>query len=171
LHIVEVNSNNIEEFSNVLLEAAEWLEAKGQGMWKPEKIEPKELLKQYSMNEMKLCYHKGELIGVFVLQWQDLLFWPEVKDNSSGFFHKLAIKRKYNSMGYGKRLVELAENTCRDKGAKSLKLNCGTMRPKLRGFYESLGFEMVDRVFIDNRDQIRYEKKLILNNQISSIRE
>ena len=156
-----MNANNIEEFSNVLLEAAEWLESKGLVMWNPKKMISKELLKQYSINEMKLCYDNNELIGVYVLQWNDSLFWPEVKENTSGFLHKLAIRRKYSSMGYGKKIVESAETICRNKKIESLKLNCGTKRPQLRSFYESLGFQMSDRVFIDNRDQIRYEKKLI----------
>lgn len=160
MKLIEVNANNIEEFANVLLEAAEWLQSKGELMWKPEKINAEELLKQYSLNEMNLCYDNDELIGVFILQWKDSLFWPEIEGATSGFLHKLAIKRKYTSMGYGKKLVLLAEELCKDNGIETLKLNCGAKRPKLRNFYESLGFQMVDRVFIDNRDQVRYEKKL-----------
>ncbi|NRY14304.1 hypothetical protein DE162_003063 [Clostridium beijerinckii] len=49
---------------------------------------------------------------------------------------------------------------CKEHSVKWLRLNCGTFRDRLRNFYESNGFKMVDRVFIDNRDQIRYEKFL-----------
>jgi GNAT superfamily N-acetyltransferase len=72
----------------------------------------------------------------------------------------LAVYNEYKGKNYGYKLIESAELLCKEKGIEWLRLNCGTSRPRPRNFYENAGFEMLDRVFIDNRDQIRYQKSL-----------
>lgn len=160
MEIVSANAKTIEQFSKVLVEAALWLESEGQLMWKANDLTSKELLRKYSIDEMKLCYQNDKLIGVFILQWLDQLFWPDINEKESGFLHKLAVCKEYRKLGNGNKLVDSAELICRDHNVGWIRLNCGTFRPRLRNFYESVGFQMVDRVFVDNRDQIRYEKNL-----------
>lgn len=158
MDIVNVNENNIEIFSKVLIESAIWLDSIGQSMWKVNDLTVDKLLQKYDIEDMKMCYHNGNLFGVYVLQWHDPLFWTNLKRNESGILHKLAVCREYSKNGYGKKLIESAELLCKSRNVNWIRLNCGTFRPRLRNFYESAGFKMVDRVFIDNRDQIRYEK-------------
>jgi N-acetylglutamate synthase and related acetyltransferases len=161
MEIVTANEKSVEIFAGVLIEAAEWLNLYGNPMWKVRDLTAEELLKKYSLNEMKLCYDDGKLIGVYVLQWHDPLFWPEMGCNDSGYLHKLAVRSEYKGRKYGNKLIQSAELICRENNKRWLRLNCGTLRPRLRNFYGNAGFEMVDRVFIDNRDQIRYQKKLV----------
>ncbi len=160
MKVINATNESLEIFSKVLMDAAVWLNSLNEPMWKVHDLTVQELLKKYAMDEMKLCYENGELLGVYVLQWYDPLFWGNLKENESGILHKLAVCREHVKKGYGSKLIESAELNCKDRGIKCLRLNCGTFRPKLRNFYESNGFKMVDRVFIDNRDQIRYEKFL-----------
>ncbi|WP_238882873.1 GNAT family N-acetyltransferase [Clostridium sp. YIM B02551] len=160
MEVVNVNKNNIDTFSKVLIEAAKWLNSINEPMWKIEDLTTEKLLEQYDISEMKLCYENGDLIGVYILQWYDSLFWSELKKMESGVLHKISVCRDYSKKGYGKKIVESAELLCKEYGVTSLRLNCGTSRPKLRKFYEDIGFKMVDRVFIDNRDQIRYLKSI-----------
>jgi GNAT superfamily N-acetyltransferase len=160
LDIVNVTEENIEIFSKVLMEAALWLQSVDEPMWKTKDLTAEELLKKYDINDMKMGYENGSLIGVYVLQWQDPLFWEDIRKDESGFLHKFALSRECVKKGYGNKLIESAALLCREHGVNCLRLNCGTFRPKLRGFYESNGFRMVDRVFTDNRDQIRYERYL-----------
>lgn len=131
MNVMTVNEDNVEIFSKVLIEASEWLNS------------------------------TGNLIGVYVIQWYDPLFWSELKENESGFLHKLAVSRKYSGKGYGTKLIQAAELLCKEQNIEWLRLNCGTFRPRLRNFYEGTGFKMLDRVFVDNRDQIRYIKKVV----------
>ena len=158
MEIVNGSNENIELFSKVLIESAEWLDSIGQSMWKVNDLTVDKLLEIYAIEDMKLCYDNGNLIGVYVLQWHDPLFWASLKKNESGILHKLAVRQEYHKNGYGKKLIESAELLCKKRNVKWLRLNCGTFRTGLRNFYEDAGFKMVDRVFIDNRDQIRYEK-------------
>lgn len=130
-------------------------------MWKVSDLSVQKLLEKYRLEEMKLCYDNSKLIGVYIIQLHDPLFWLELKENQSGFLHKLAVCREYREKGYGRKLIRSAELLCKEQNIEWLRLNCGTFRPRLRNFYESAGFKMLDRVFIDNRDQIRYFKKLV----------
>ncbi|MFD1177820.1 GNAT family N-acetyltransferase [Paenibacillus puldeungensis] len=161
MNIVKVNRGNVGIFSRVLIEASEWLNSKGLSMWKANDVSVQALLEKYSMEEMRLCYDDSNLIGVYVIQCYDPLFWSELRKNESGYLHKLAVCREYCGKGFGRKLIYSAEQLCRERGIESLRLNCGTFRPRLRNFYEGAGFKMLDRVFIDNRDQIRYIKKLV----------
>lgn len=162
MEVVNATYESIEIFSKVLNDSAGWLNSINQPMWKYEDITSKELLKKYSIDDMKLCYEKEILIGVYILQWYDPLFWASLQENESGIIHKLAVCREFAGKGYGRKLIQSAELMCKERSIKWLRLNCGTFRDRLRNFYESNGFKMVDRVFIDNRDQIRYEKFLNL---------
>lgn len=161
MNVVTVNEDTVEIFSKVLVEASEWLNSIGQLMWKADDLSVEKLLEKYSLDEMRLCYDNSDIIGVYVIQWYDPLFWSELKANESGFLHKLAVSRKYSEKGYGRKLIQSAEELCKERDIEWLRLNCGTFRPRLRNFYESAGFKMLDRVFVDNRDQIRYLKKLV----------
>lgn len=158
--INSVNSENINLFSQILIESAKWLEARDETMWKENDLTPDELLKRYSINDMRICFEDESPVGVFVLQWYDPLFWADLNKYDSGILHKLAISNKYRGKGYGKKVIEYAEEICKNNNVKSLRLNCGTHRPRLRDFYEEAGFKMVDRVFMDNKDQIRYIKEI-----------
>lgn len=162
MDVVNVTNESLEIFSKVLNDSAKWLNSIQQPMWKCEDITSEQLLNKYSIEDMKLCYDNGKLIGVYVLQWYDPLFWENLQKNESGIIHKLAVCREYGNKGYGSKLIQSAESMCKERNIKWLRLNCGTFRDRLRKFYESNGFKMVDRVFIDNRDQIRYEKFLTI---------
>ncbi|MDF2881651.1 MAG: GCN5-related N-acetyltransferase [Clostridiaceae bacterium] len=158
--VIDVNKRNVELFSSVLMESAQWLDSIEKSMWKVNDLTVDKLLEKYNIEDMKLCYENGDLIGVYVLQWYDPLFWANLKKNETGILHKLAICKKYRKSGYGKKLIESAELLCKNRNVNWIRLNCGTFRPRLRKFYENAGFKAVDRVFIDNRDQIRYEKQI-----------
>jgi GNAT superfamily N-acetyltransferase len=160
MEIITADENSVEIFSDVLIKSAEWLSLIGKPMWKTDDLTVEELLKKYRLQEMKLCYDDENLIGVYVLQWNDPLFWSELENYKSGYLHKLAVCSEYRGRDYGNELIKSAELLCKGNNIEWLRLNCGTFRLRLRNFYEKAGFKMVDRVLIDNRDQIRYEKKL-----------
>ncbi len=166
MEVVNATCENIEIFSRVLKDAAVWLNSVNQPMWKYADITSAALMKQYRVEDMKLCYEQGSLIGVYVLQWHDPLFWASSPENEAGILHKVAVCRQSAKQGYGSKMIESAERICQERKIQCLRLNCGTLRHRLRNFYESNGFKAVDRVFIDNRDQIRYEKFLNQSEQV-----
>lgn len=158
--IRSVDKNNINIFCQVLIESARWLESRNETMWKEADLSPEELLKRYDINDMRIFFEDENPVGVYILQWYDPLFWADLKPKETGILHKLAITDNFRGKGLGRKVIESAEDICRAENVKWLRLNCGTHRPRLRNFYEQAGFKMVDRVFIDNRDQMRYVKEI-----------
>ncbi len=71
---MEVTHESIEIFSNVLRDSAAWLNYINKQMWKLQDLTSEELLKKYSIQDMKLCYENEKLIGAYILQWYDPLF-------------------------------------------------------------------------------------------------
>ncbi len=55
MNVMTVNEDNVEIFSKVLIEAAQWLDSLGQLMWKVSDLSAQKLLEKYSMEEMRLC--------------------------------------------------------------------------------------------------------------------
>ena len=79
MEVVNATQKSIDIFSKVLNDSATWLNSINQPMWKYEDITSEELL----IDDMKLCYEKGNLIGVYILQWYDPLFWANLQKNES----------------------------------------------------------------------------------------
>lgn len=74
MEVVNATHESIEIFSKVLNDSVTWLNSINQPMWNYEDITSEELLKKYRIEDMKLCYEKGNLIRVYILQWHDPLF-------------------------------------------------------------------------------------------------
>src|SRR5690242_16095493 len=100
MEIITADDRSVETFANVLIKSAEWLNLIGKPMWKINDLTVKELLKEYSLDEMKLCYDNEKLVGVYILQWKDPLFWSELEGCKSGYLHKLAVCSEYRGKDY-----------------------------------------------------------------------
>ena len=74
------NDEDLEHFSRILLEAADWLKAKRQQMRTADEIAPRALLEHYDLREMHVGLLSGESVAAMVLQESDEFFWPDVPE-------------------------------------------------------------------------------------------
>ncbi|GAB3772246.1 hypothetical protein GCM10028818_12220 [Spirosoma horti] len=87
---------------NILREVGQWLVDNDRELWNVDKLTAENLLDEYTTNNLYVMYadlNSGagpEPAAVFILQWEDPLYWPEVPANTSGFIHKLAIRRPFS---------------------------------------------------------------------------
>jgi len=58
----------------------------------------------------------------------------------AAYFHRLAVKREYAAKGLGHTLVEWVENKAKAAGKSYLRLNCQFENPRIRRYYEEMGF-------------------------------
>ncbi len=82
-------------------------------------------------------------VGTFTYQLSDLLFWPQIPAGTSAFLHKVAIRRKVAGQGVAAAMVAWAKEQAKAAGLSYLRLDTDFNRPKLRSFYERLGFTCV----------------------------
>jgi len=90
-----------------------------------------ELLERMQKGEFLLaCDRAGELVAsVYV----------EVR-GSRGYFGMLAVDPQRQGNGLGGRMVEAAEEDCREKGCTAMDLTVLSLRPELPPIYRKLGY-------------------------------
>lgn len=146
--------------SAILTEAAAWLIGRGEKLWEPEWLTPEKLRPVAERGELYLAWLEGEPVGTITLQWEDEPFWPDVPAGESAFFHKLAVRRGVAGHGVSRALVGWALEQARAAGKRYLRMDCAAERPKLRAFYESLGFEYHSDWWLGSFHAARYQLEL-----------
>lgn len=94
-----------------------------------------------------------------MLSEQDPLFWPAAGDDSA-YIHKLSVRRRFAGGRVSRQMVAWAHAEAIRLGKTYLRLDCSAERPKLCGFYTSLGFRMVERRMVGPFDEAFFELRL-----------
>ena len=68
-----------------------------------------------------------------------------VRGRRCGRIMALAVSREYRGRGIGRRLMELAEESMIQKGARIFVLGSGSHRNDAQAFYETLGYKFTGR--------------------------
>jgi len=131
--------SDIEAVSSVLTEAALYLESIEQPLWVYNDLVPTRIKDDIYEGLYFIAEVQNEPVGVFKYQLSDKIFWPEIKEGTSGFLHRVAIKRKFASKGISMQMLQWAKRHTKRIGRQFLRLDCA-IRPKLCAVYESAGF-------------------------------
>jgi GNAT superfamily N-acetyltransferase len=140
----------------VMLEAGEWLASCGQPLWNHEELAPRNVVPSPNEGTLFLARLAGRAVGSYVLLFEDPLVWPDVPLGEANYVRKLAIRRSVAGTGISRGLLEHATGKARADGRPFLRLDC-VPRPKLRAFYESLGFCYHSECTVDGSILCRYQ--------------
>ena len=113
--------------SDVLLEAALWLQERGMPLWCDSEVSLESISEDVANGLFFLAEWAGEPAGTIKFQLEDLLFWPDISQEESAFVHRLAIRRQYSGGKVSSALL-------------ALRLDCDASRPRLKAVYENFGF-------------------------------
>ncbi|MCX6214354.1 GNAT family N-acetyltransferase [Spirosoma sp.] len=131
----------------ILREVGQWLADNDRELWQVSTLTAENLLDKYTTGNLYVMYadrKEGtgpEPAAVFILQWIDPLYWPDVPPNTSGFIHKLAIRRPFNGQNLFAAIIDFSRAECLKRGINTLQLETDATRPKLMQFYERYGFQ------------------------------
>lgn len=126
--------------SGILVEAADWLTARGTPMWRADELAAERIDADVVGGQFFVADHGGEAVGVVRFQLTDPRFWPDVPEDESVFVHRLAVRRAYARFGVSTALLIWAADRGAALGRRYLRLDCEASRPRLRAFYERAGF-------------------------------
>jgi ribosomal protein S18 acetylase RimI-like enzyme len=133
-----VTSGDVDEALSVMREAALWCEKAGHPMW------PQSTLTRATLcnpaEEFHVFWREDECAAAMLLSFHDPLFWPEIPPETSGFVHKLCVRRRFAGQACAHQLLEHAANLCQAKLLKALRLDTDANAPRLCALYESCGF-------------------------------
>ena len=135
-----VTQGEVSEALSIMGEAAQWLIRKGSPMWLPD-----DLIRERIQNPPEAFWvlrdgHIG--VATLLLSFEDRFFWPEIPPGSSGFIHKLAVRRAYAGRGMAEVLIAHCVEVCRARNVHALRLDCDAHRQKLCDLYEKCGFTL-----------------------------
>ena len=139
---VNITTGNKEVAIHIMREAAQWSIGIERPLWDLNDLSMDNLINP--PDEFHVMRDGEESIAAMILSFEDRFFWPHIPANTSGFIHKLAVRRKFAGQGYAKQMVEQAKKVCRAKGIHYLRLDCDSHREGLLRLYGDCGFTLVE---------------------------
>ncbi len=146
---ITLTRGEVEECLAVMREAAAWLTQTGRTMWTPDELTRERIANP--AEEFLLLRRDGMPAAAGLLSFYDPYFWPDVPPDTSGFLHKLAVRRAFASQGMAEELIRRAAALCRSRGVRQLRLDCDAARPALCALYERAGFRLLERKTVHTR--------------------
>lgn len=90
----------------------------------------------------------GEVVGyVHIIKFNTLYY------KSMANIQGMVVSKEYQRKGYGKELMNAAENWARERNIEMVRLNSGFVRPEAHEFYRAIGYH-------NEKEQIRFMKQL-----------
>jgi GNAT superfamily N-acetyltransferase len=132
---------DVKLISDILGEAAHWLDQCGMSLWKVGELSPSNMADDINASLFFLAECNGETAGTVKFQLEDLVFWPDVRQEESAFIHRLAVKRAFAGGHVSSFLLQWSVERTRSLGRRYLRLDCEASRPRLRAIYERFGFQ------------------------------
>jgi ribosomal protein S18 acetylase RimI-like enzyme len=156
----EVLIGEVDNAIVIMREVAKWCIEADLNMWRLEELTREKLMENIKEENFCIGRIKDEYAASMILQWYDPYFWPNIKQNESGFVHKLCVRRKFAGMNLSKKMIEYAINECRKKGIGYLRLDTNGDNSKLCEIYEELGFIQVEKIKLRFRNYALYELRV-----------
>ena len=90
----------------------------------------------------------GKVVGyVHIIKFNTLYY------KSMANIQGMVVSKEYQRKGYGKELMNAAENWARKRNIEIVRLNSGFVRPEAHEFYRAIGYN-------NEKEQIRFMKQL-----------
>jgi RimJ/RimL family protein N-acetyltransferase len=126
--------------SAILTEAAHWLTERGEPLWKAGELAPDAVATDVADGLFYLAWIGDEAAGVFKMQDEDPIFWPDVPLHEAIYLHRIAVRRHHAGGKVLEAMVEFARHATVAASRRFLRLDCEASRPKLCAVYEKRGF-------------------------------
>ena len=141
VHIRQAAVADAPTVLSVLEEAARWLRDRGIPLWFDSELRPEDIMRHTANGQYFLAEVADTAAGTFRFDLTDPEFWPEVPEGESAFIHRLAVRRRFAGGRVSAPMLGWAARHARELGRDYLRLDCEADRPRLRAFYENLGFQ------------------------------
>jgi GNAT superfamily N-acetyltransferase len=160
ISVRQANLDDLSTVSEILAEAAAWLDFQNMSLWQQEHISRSVIQQDIKLGLFYIAFCEGIAAGVVIFQTEDLVFWPDINQADSGFLHRLAVRRSFAGGTVSTQIFQWAIEHSRDLGRHFLRLDCVADRPRLRLIYENFGFKHHSDRQVGSRFVARYEYEI-----------
>ncbi|MDX6409900.1 MAG: hypothetical protein QOE13_2971 [Gaiellaceae bacterium] len=101
----------------------------------------------------------GEAVATVTMLLDDPAYWG-ARPPDAFYVHKLAVRRDRAGRGIGAAVVEWANAEAAEAGREFLRLDCLGDNPRIRDYYEDLGFQHRGDLVADGRKLSLYERSV-----------
>ncbi len=144
LKIIPATNTDAETVRSILLEAAQWIHAKGIDQWRIAEFTKEHVLDNIQGGDVFLAYDGGAPIGTVIVRRKpgpfDRQIWGEKADDHAAYVHRLAIRTKYHGQGLGGQILGWAEDESVRTGKAYVRLDCMADNEALNQYYQRFGF-------------------------------
>ncbi len=158
LVIALADPDDLEALLAIDASAYGWRAAQGYAVSAPPRPLRELFSEAIARDEMYLARRDGVPAGKIVLQWSDDL-WRDLPGEAC-YVHGLATHRTFAGQEIGRTLLRWADGRAAAQGKLLLRLDCDATNPKLRAYYERVGFIRAGDVTLPHRTAARYEKSV-----------
>ena len=141
ISVRQATLDDLSIVSEILAEAAAWLEQKNMVLWQQEHISSSVIQQDITQGLFYIAFCESIAAGVVIFQTEDLVFWPDIIQSDSAFLHRLAVRRSFAGGSVSTQIFQWAIAYSRKLGKHFLRLDCVADRLRLRSVYENFGFK------------------------------
>jgi GNAT superfamily N-acetyltransferase len=141
ISVRQATLDDLSIVSEILSEAAAWLDRENMTLWQPEHISKSAITQDIELGLFYIACCENIAVGVVIFQTEDLLFWPDIIQSDSTFLHRLAVRRSFAGGSVSSQIFQWAIDRTRELGRHFVRLDCVADRPRLRLVYENFGFK------------------------------
>jgi GNAT superfamily N-acetyltransferase len=138
--IRQAHSEDCAAVMQILQEAADWLEQRGQTLWRNSELQAHRIEAEVQQGLYFLAEAPGTALGTIRFQLEDPDFWPDVPPGEAAYVHRLAVRRSAAGGQVSTALMRWAVHRTRTLGLRFLRLDTEASRLRLRALYEDFGF-------------------------------
>lgn len=160
VRIRQATPSDAPAIEEMLLEAAEWVDALGVVMWEEGELDSARIAGEVEGGQFFIAEAEGLPAGIIRFQLVDLLFWPDLAQEESAFVHRLVVRRAFKGQGVSIALLAWSAAQARSLGKRFLRLDCDAQRARLRALYERFGFQFHSYRQVGSYYVARYELAL-----------
>jgi hypothetical protein len=90
--------------SDILAEAAAWLDGSGRHMWRDDELDPRHIADDVAAGLFVIAWSGTDAAGTMKFQLEDPLFWPDLPPGEATYIHRLAVRRAFAGGGVSSAL-------------------------------------------------------------------
>tara|TARA_R110000772_G_scaffold21039_11_gene58195 strand:- start:846 stop:1346 length:501 start_codon:yes stop_codon:yes gene_type:complete len=108
-------------------------------------------------NELYVLLSESYIIGCIVISSEKDPEYSEIdwltRDSTHYYIHRLAIHPDFQKMGYGKKLMDFAEELARKNKVASIRLDTFSQNHRNQKFYETREYSRLGSIFFPNQSE------------------
>ena len=158
---------DIDRIMDIMHQAQEYLKSRGVDQWQDGYPQPEIILNDIENEESYVAEMDGRVAGTLVISFRGEETYDEIyegewlSNDDYCVVHRVAMDINYRGKGLASDMLKYAEQLCKEKNIKSIKIDTHLDNKVMRGLISKNGYKYCGIIYLNNGDKrVGYEKIL-----------